>query len=232
VTSVLIVAHGDPNDPRSSAPARAVAQALRALDRFDCVEAAALRESPSPAAVLARMPPGTWVVPFFMAQGWFVGNVVPQELAQAGVHHRLTPAVGTSGLIVEAILERASLAEHRRHETALALLAHGTPRSDSSRRTTLDAVCALGTAGYAEVTAVFTDDRPRLSELGDRTTARHVLAVPFFAGDGFHPSALGDAVALAPGRRLDIARPVGTSPRMLDAVLDVLEIASAACPSP
>lgn len=227
MTSLLLVAHGDPGDPRSSGPARAAAEQLDATGRFACVRVAALKESPPPGEVLRALPPERIVVPFFMAQGYFVTEVLPRVLAAAGVPYRATAAVGTSGRITASVLDVASAVPHVRSQTALVVLAHGTARNTASRDTAFAAARALGACGYAEVATFFTDDTPSLEELDRCTAAPTVLAVPFFAGAGFHPSALPRAAQLKPTRSLLFAEPVATSPRIVDAVLDVIDASRA-----
>ena len=68
---------------------------------------------------------------------------------------------------------------------------------------------------------MFTDDEPGLESVGALTGAGQIIAVPLLAGAGFHGTDVASSMAVA-GRRLEVTAPVGSSPIMVDAVLERL----------
>ncbi len=222
--SLILAVHGSARGPGASAPARAAAAQLMTTGGFEEVVVAALKEPPGVSATLQSIQGRpVWVVPFFLAEGWFTGMVLPRELDAAGVDYEIFRPLGASPRIVDLVLERAQTCPHEPARTALVVIGHGTPRAETSCLTARDVVKAIVARGdYAEAAAVFTDDEPPLASLGDLTSTPHVVAVPMFAGAGFHAAALASEIALGPGRRLDIAPPVGTSPLVPDAILALL----------
>ncbi len=224
MTALLLVAHGDPDNAASSAAARATARTLEALGCFDPVRVGTLKEQPDAAEILRGLAGrDVWVVPYFMAEGWFTGTVLPRVLDTAGVSYRQLPAIGTAHGIDDAVVERARQVAHDPAHSTLALLGHGTRRSATSRDTTLACAQRLSRRGlYAEVLTAFTDDDPGLDTLDARVTSPTVVAVPFFAGEGFHPSALRDSISVSAGRTLLLASSAGSSPLVAQLVVDMV----------
>ena len=224
MTGVLVVAHGDASDTASSRAARAAVDAVRALGRFEQVEFAALKEGPAPHDVLSAMGARPlWVVPFFMADGWFVRTVIPQALQPASATYSILPAVGASSRAADAVIERAGLSGCTPSATALVVLGHGTPRAVDSRRSALRVADIIRRMDlWAEVLAAFTDDDPPLCSVADLTAATEIVAVPFFSGEGYHPSALAAQLTVPPGRKLTFTPSAGTSPIMAQIIVDLV----------
>ena len=91
-------------------------------------------------------------------------------------------------------------------KTAAAIIGHGTPRNRRSRNAAhyqAERLRALNL--LREVEAVYLDDEPNIPSIYGSTSARHVLALPFFLAQGSHvsqdvPRALGVSGSDAPER--------------------------------
>ncbi|MFN6058627.1 MAG: cobalamin biosynthesis protein CbiX, partial [Paracoccaceae bacterium] len=80
----LIVAHGQPSDPRPAGAAlEALAAKVQALLPGWAVGAATLAEEGAIARAVAGLPGGV-VFPMFMTGGWFTKVQIPKRLAEAG----------------------------------------------------------------------------------------------------------------------------------------------------
>ena len=187
----LIVAHGQPSDPRPAGAAlEALAEKVEALLPGWSVGAATLAEEGAIArAVVGR--PGGVVFPMFMAGGWFTKVQIPKKLAEAGAvgwtvlePFGCDPAVHDLcvTLIREAGADQVILAAHGSFKSAVP--------SDIARHVAVRIAAETGAA----VAAGFIDQEPQLSTL----TGRGGVCLPFFAAEGGHvsddiPAALSEA---------------------------------------
>ncbi|MEO1273553.1 MAG: CbiX/SirB N-terminal domain-containing protein, partial [Myxococcota bacterium] len=85
MAALVLVAHGSLNNPESSAPCYAHAARIRSMGLFAQVLVGFWKEEPSLSRVLAGVrEPQTYVVPWFMSEGYFSTRVVPRELHAHG----------------------------------------------------------------------------------------------------------------------------------------------------
>lgn len=128
-------------------------------------------------------------------------------------------------------------------ETALFIAGHGADRSDTSRQNLDRQVEILRARNpFAEVHGVFLEDAPRLEECYALGRAGNFVIVPFFISDGLHtmedfPVRLGDPRELVQarlqsgratwrnpaekhGKRVWLARCLGSEPLVADLILD------------
>jgi len=198
-TALILAAHGSHHNAQSGDPARQHAAALRRRGIFDQVIVAFWKEFPSlrdvPYLLSADI---VYVVPLFMADGYFAGRVVPRELGldgeltcRAGQTIHYTPPVGTDPRMVELIRGRVAeavgpgLAEA---DLSVVLVGHGTVQNRQSKQAVLDHVAALrAAAGYAEVLAAFMEEPPEIDAIPGLVSGDRVVVVPLFVADGCTP---------------------------------------------
>ena len=244
-TALILAAHGSHHNPQSGDPARRHAAALRRRGIFDQVAVAFWKEFPSfrdvPYLLEADQ---VWVVPLFMADGYFAARVVPRELGLDGesTHRdgqvfRYTPPVGTDPRMVDLIRRRVADAvgpDVPEAALSVALVGHGTVQNRQSKQAVLDHVAALqAQAGYAEVLAAYMEEPPEIAAIHGLVAGDKVVVVPLFVADGLHsaediPRELRlprvDGAWQVPGevdgKTYWYTSSVGTSPYMVELILD------------
>lgn len=187
----LIVAHGAPADP---APQEVVLQALAAataphLPQGWRVRGATLAADGALEAALDGLD-APLIYPFFMAEGFFTGTLLPRRLRDAGAGsvHQVAPfGVDPSlpDLMARVALEAAAEAGLTPAATALLVAAHGSKVSRTSADSTHAMVAQLRPlTGFGRILAGFVEEAPFLAdqarELG------HGICLPFFALEAGH----------------------------------------------
>lgn len=208
--SALIVAHGQPSDPRPAGAAlEDLAGKVSALLPGWTVAAATLAEPGALARAVAGHRGGV-VFPMFMAGGWFTRIQIPAKLAEAGATNwRVLEPFGCDPGVHDlcVTLAREAAADQ------LILAAHGSFKSpvpsDIARHV---ASRIAAEAGMPQVAAGFIDQSPQLSSLTGFGTG--AVCLPFFAAEGGHvsddiPKALTEA-----GFQGRILPPIGLDPRV------------------
>lgn len=238
---LLLVAHGSHLDANSSAGTYAHAGALRATGRYDEVRVGFWKEEPSLSRALDPFEAtDITIVPIFMSSGYFTEQVIPREMAldgpvtrRDGRTIRYAGPIGAHPSLADVIVERACEAGAMPGD-ALGVLGHGTPRNPNSEVNIYrqaENVASLGR--FAEITTVFIDQEPLVSNIFEMTAAERVVLVPLFVADGWHvgttiPAELGiDNGGLSSGNRsLRFAGAVGTHPGIARVVEDLVEEAA------
>ena len=213
----VIVAHGAPTEP---APQEAVLQALATATAAHLPQGWRLRGATlaAPGALEAaldglRTP---LIYPFFMAEGYFTGTLLPRRLMDAGaLTAQQTAPLGTDpalpALMARTALEGAKRAAITPADAALLIAAHGSKVSRSSADSTHAMVAALGPlTGFGRILAGFVEEPPYLAD-----QARELgggICLPFFALEAGHivsdvPEALEQAGFDGP-----ILPPIGQHP--------------------
>ena len=198
--NALILAHGQPSDPRPAGAALEVLAArVQALLPGWTVGAATLAEPGAIALEVARCATGV-VFPMFMAGGWFTRVQIPAKLADAGA------SVGPGGwtvlepfgcdpgvhelcvtLVREAGVREAGLREAGEREAGVdqvILAAHGSFKSSVPSDIAGHVAGRIAAETGVSVQAGFIDQTPRLATL----TGIGGVCLPFFAADGGHVS--------------------------------------------
>ncbi|MGP3699272.1 sirohydrochlorin chelatase [Rhodobacter sp. NSM] len=213
-TTALIVAHGQPSDPR---PAAAEIEALAAAVALQLpgwrVRSATLAEAGALAReVSAAGAPGI-VYPLFMAGGWFTLTNLPRQLASAGGGDwRIADPFGTDPAVEDLTVALAREALAETPAPAILLAAHGSFRSkapsDVARRMALRLASETG----IPCEAAFIEQEPRIVEVA--AGMPDALCLPFFAARGGHVAGdLPDALSEARFRGR-VLEPVGLDPRV------------------
>jgi sirohydrochlorin cobaltochelatase len=181
-----------------------------------------------------------FVVPMFLAEGYYTRVVVPRELGLDGGLSRwggrlirYCPPVGAHQLMPRLVLRRARetarLTAAEQRDAALVIIGHGTERSPTSSDTVRRITARLRPgSGFATVACGFLDEEPRIGRMVEEVDAPHVVLVPFFLADGYHtrvtiPGTLGlDGERTRRGARtLWYARPIGTMPEVADVAVQL-----------
>jgi len=203
----LIVAHGQPTDPRPAGAAlEALAAKVQALMPGWSVGAATLAEEGAiDRAVEGR--PGGLVFPMFMAGGWFTRVQIPKKLTDAGaVGWTVLEPFGCDPLVHDLCVTLVREAGGPR----VILAAHGSFKSAAPSDIAFHVAGRIAAETGAEVATGFIDQEPQLSSL----TGRQGVCLPFFAAEGGHVSDDIPAALEAAGFTGRILPPVGADARV------------------
>ncbi|HEX5220630.1 MAG TPA: CbiX/SirB N-terminal domain-containing protein [Verrucomicrobiae bacterium] len=198
---LVVLGHGTTQNPGSERPVFQHAAELRRRGIFRDVREAFWKQPPQVKDVLAGISaPRIFIVPLFISEGYFAGEVIPRELGfstindQPSTVHYCKP-VGTHPRMTEVILARAKeVVEQfpfprapRPKGITLFIAGHGTEKNEQSRQS-IDRQVALIRAReiYADVQAVFLDEDPRIRDCYLLAQTRNLVVVPFFMSDGLH----------------------------------------------
>lgn len=251
---VVLAAHGSARSCGSGAPVYEHARRLRRRPLFDDVRVAFWQEEPSFSEILgSTTSTQTFVVPFFVSEGYFTRTVLPRELtARSDLDDdsvTITEPVGTAPAVTDLLRSRATDAvasDRCRSEIGLAVVAHGAENDSRSALAAKEHVDRLQRrAPSLEATAVYLEEPPYVSEALDELDRHVVVAVPLFVGKGGHvtsdvPQLLGldsddrvddETVAVlggeTNGQLVRYTDPIGTHSALTDvAVRRVLEAAT------
>ncbi|MBI2300365.1 MAG: hypothetical protein HYU66_15705, partial [Armatimonadetes bacterium] len=252
--ALLLAAHGSLENPASGLAARRHVQALRARGLFHQVAAAFWKEFPSlREAAYEIVCDDVYVVPLFMAEGYFTSRVVPRELGlegpltlRGGQRWHYTPAVGADPRLAEVIAGRARSALAaggvNGDSAGLLVVGHGTVQNPRSKTTVLAHAEALRAGGgFGWVGTAWLEEQPGVVAAIGAAAADDVAVVPLFVADGKHtdedmPRDLGlerlvgggwRLPGQAAGKRVWYTSAVGTDPAMADVVLSLAAAAGA-----
>jgi sirohydrochlorin cobaltochelatase len=208
--TLVILGHGTDLNARSSEPVFQHAAALRRGGCFGEVREAFWKQAPHVTEVLASLTASeVFIVPFFVAAGYFSEHVIPRELGfpmagQSVAQRHLRRGdqswfycepVGTHESITDIVLSRARSAVERfpfprlprASDMTLFLAGHGTDRNPNSSRSLQDQVDRIRTMGlYAETHALFLEEEPLIPKCYDLAATRNIVVVPFFTSEGLH----------------------------------------------
>ena len=233
MTRALVLAgHGSHLNARSSEAVRAHARSLAGDGGWDEVLVAFWKEEPSLSRALDGCTASeVTVVPVFMSEGYFTGEVTPAEMGLDGPLTRCegrtircARPVGVHPALAGIVVERALEAGASRGD-AIFVLGHGTRRNQGSSSAVQEQVERVRATGrFAEVAAVFTDQDPNIASIPELAGERNAVVVPFFASEGWHVG----QVSANGARAVRYAEPVGTHPGIAAVIRDLaLEVARA-----
>ncbi|KAF0113748.1 MAG: Cobalamin (Vitamin B12) biosynthesis CbiX protein [Rhodobacteraceae bacterium] len=203
----LIVAHGQPSEPRPAGAAlEALAAQVQALLPGWSVGAATLAEEGAMARAVAGLSGGV-VFPMFMAGGWFTRMQIPKRLAEAGsVGWTVLEPFGCDPAVHDlcvTLVREAGAAQ-------VILAAHGSFKSSAPSDIALHVAGRIAVETGTDVAAGFIDQEPQVSML----TGRAGVCLPFFAAEGGHVSDDIPAALAAAGFQGRILPPVGLDGRV------------------
>ena len=238
--TLVVLGHGTTLNEDSATPVFQQSAELRRRKLFSAVREAFWKQDPMILEVLTSISAtDILIVPFFISEGYFSENVIPQALgfrqegrseyirvlrrgAQALAYCR---PVGTHESMSAVLLNHARQIVEKFpfprvppwKETTLFLAGHGTGKSEDSRKV-IEHQAELIRASklYAEVRAVFLEEEPFIKDCWRMAPTRNVIVVPFFVSDGLHarediPVLLGEPQA-AVKQRLERGQPTWRNP--------------------
>lgn len=203
----LIVAHGQPSDPRPAGAAlEALAARVAALMPGWIISAATLAEEGSIAQAVAGRPGGV-VFPMFMAGGWFTRIQIPKRLAEAGaVGWTVLEPFGCDPLVHDLCVTLVREAG----ETRVILAAHGSFKSAAPSDIAFHVAGRIASEAGVVAEAGFIDQDPQLASLPGGAG----VCLPFFAAEGGHVSEDIPAALAKAGFTGRILPPVGLDARV------------------
>lgn len=182
----LITAHGQPSNPRppEAALASLARQVQRQLPSWD-IRSATLS---TPGRLESELSEGAVIYPFFMAQGWFAGRVLPQRLGN--VQHQMACPFGLDpalpALVAAAVIQHVNQRDWGDQDYDLLLAAHGSARGAKAAEATNSFAAALRPLlPSARITTGFIEQSPHV-ETAAQSLGSDALCLPFFAQSGDH----------------------------------------------
>lgn len=222
--ALILFGHGTTLNSESGAAVCEHASELRRREIFGEVREAFWKQEPWLLEVVREVQlPRVFLLPFFISEGYFSEQVIPEALGFGVREGRVTTRtlkrdaqtwyycqpVGTHARLTEVLLDRARAVVREfpssqtpgPAETTLFVAGHGTGQSSSSRQAVEDQVEVIRQLElYAAVHAVYMEEEPRIGACYDLARTRHMVVVPFFISDGLHvrediPVLLGEQAA-------------------------------------
>lgn len=232
--TLVILGHGTTQNDGSAAPVFQHAAELRRRRIFGAVHEAFWKQPPQVKDVLTGLStPRVFIVPLFISEGYFSGELMPRELGLAEDrtlntgHSTLSycAPVGTHDSMTDVILARASEVVEKfpfprapkPKDVTLFIAGHGTERNANSRQSIERQVELIrAKQAYAGVHAVFMEESPHIAGVYALAQTRNVVIVPFFISDGLHvvediPVLLGEPERIVK-ERLAAGRPTWRNP--------------------
>jgi sirohydrochlorin cobaltochelatase len=208
--ALVLAGHGSTLNAQSAAPVYQHAAELRRRGIFAQVREAFWKQEPRLAGVMrAVSAPRVFVVPFFISDGYFAGEVIPRELGfrregesrfsrvrrRGGQTLFYCGPVGTHPGMTGVLLARArEIVEEfplprapEPAETALFVAGHGTDRNENSRKAIEQQVEWIRARNlFAQVHGVFLEEEPRIGDCYKLAQTKDMVMTPFFISDGMH----------------------------------------------
>ncbi len=204
--TLVVLGHGTTLNDQSAAPVFQHAAELRRRKVFREVREAFWKQEPHIKTVLSEIAtPRVFIVPFFISEGYFSTEVIPQELGfqfpdrlSLATHHSTLfycRPVGSHDLMTKVILARADEVikkfpfprTPKSAETTLLIAGHGTGRNANSRKAVeRQAELIRAENLYADVSAVFMEEAPFIKGCHESVKTKCIVVVPFFISDGLH----------------------------------------------
>jgi len=231
---LVLLGHGTQQNENSAAPVFQHAAELRRRNIFGAVREAFWKQDPQIKTVLAELSaPRVFIVPLFISEGYFSGEIIPRELgfaeslklktenseliycAPVGTHPSMTEVVlaRAKGVIEQFPFPRAP----RLKDITLFIAGHGTDKNENSRKAIeqqAETIRALDL--YGSVQTIFLEESPRIAECYQLAPTKNLVVVPFFISDGLHtqediPVLLGEAKPIVE-KRLAAGQPTWRNP--------------------
>ncbi|MEO1165377.1 MAG: CbiX/SirB N-terminal domain-containing protein [Chloroflexota bacterium] len=243
-TALILAGHGSHILPKTAGVVWGYVDALRELGVADEITATFWKEQPEFSQVLKTIQADMVViVPLFTASGYYVNKVIPTEMnlngaitERDGRTFHLTASLGEypaiAGVVQKRVIDALREANLSASETAVAIIGHGTPRSNTTQLTTKAQVQAITDLNIvSHVLDAYLDDDPNIPSIYERTDASNLIIVPFFLAQGSHvaidvPEALGvtygDYPAQVNGRTIYYTPPIGTDDVIIRFILEMV----------
>lgn len=226
MSAVLIVAHGQPSDPKAAAAELArFSSAVAGHLPGRRVASVTLAEPGGLAAAVADLGPEGRLFPMFMAGGWFTRVHLPAKLREAAaVDWQVLEPFGCDPALHDLAVTVATEAGAMPGVEVI-LAAHGSFKSPVPSDIAYDLAARIAAQTGASVRAGFIDQDPQLQGM----TGFGAICLPFFAAAGGHvtediPAALAQA-----GFQGRILPPLGLDERVPALVARAIEADRPVC---
>ncbi len=193
-SGLILIGHGSARHPHSGQPLHALARAMEDLGPWTA-RAAFMKQSPSPAQVLAQMTTDrVVVVPVFAGQGYYTDTLVPAAVpAPPDKRILFTPPVGCHPLIPDLLARRGETVAIQAgldpHRTSLLMIAHGSSRPGGSGQTARGIATAIDALNrFGQVVLTFLEQSPLATDWPMLVNQPHVVALPLLIAQGTHAS--------------------------------------------
>lgn len=199
--TALIVSHGQPSNPAQAEIAlRKLADQV--MERLpDWTIGSATMAAKGALRRARQQHPDAPVYPLFMADGWFTGTALPEQLVE-GDRHRLLPPLGMDQrlpiLAIEILTRELADRGWEMSETCLIIAAHGGKTSKNPAKAAQGFAYALRErSNFSDIRVGFLEECPKLYDVA-AGAPEHSICLPFFAANGRHvrediPEALSQA---------------------------------------
>jgi sirohydrochlorin ferrochelatase len=210
--AIVLAAHGNRGGTGDNRVLLDLRGAIKREAQFAAVMAGVLKGAPTLEEALLEASrsgaPLIAVYPFFMADGYFTGTVLPGRIEAAGLGSacRILPPFGLDSglppLMLAQALDAAATAGFDPQSSRLLVAGHGSKLGPASARATRRAAAAMGRlGGFGSVETAFLEEPPLLEA---QLAGNHPPTVVsgFFSGEGLHagedvPSAINSCRANA-----------------------------------
>jgi sirohydrochlorin cobaltochelatase len=236
--ALVLVGHGSARNPGTRKPICANVRAIKARGGFDEVRCGLWKEDPHISVTLdALTADEIYIVPFFIADGYYTRTVIPEQMNLSGPLTRrdgkilhYTRSVGGHPRFADLILRHARDAGWRPGD-ALVVLGHGTERNPASGTNVyLQTERLRRTLPREDLRTAFIDQPPFIQTIWETCGAPRIIVVPLFIADGWHvtetiPEDLGleNNRAVRSGRELVLTSAVGTDPGLVEVILALVD---------
>lgn len=187
--NAIIIALGQPSDPTPhDATMHAMAKAVAKLLPGWTIRGATL-ESPGSVATAAEGLGAPLVYPLFLANGYFMANVLPKRLARLVPGATILPPLGADAafrpLVVATLATAAREAGYEHEHTNVLLAAHGSEMFPASRLSSQQLASDVASqTAFKSVTVGFIEEHPFIEEAA-RGLAQ-AICLPLFALSASH----------------------------------------------
>lgn len=241
--ALVLAGHGSHISPNTAGVVWGYVDELRQRGIADEITAAFWKEQPEFSQVLKTLTSDiVIVIPLFTATGYFSRQIIPYEMRLAGKITQLngrtiyyTQPIGEHPAIQQVVIQRVHDVIQQfaleRHETAVAVIGHGTKRSKTTRDTVKTQVKRLERTELVNtVVDAYLDDDPDIPTIYERTSQPNIITVPFFLAVGSHttmdvPDSLGITYGEFPAqvnqRKVYYTQPIGTEDVILDIIIQL-----------
>lgn len=226
--ALVLAAHGVGEGSAANTAVLALAASLQELLPQTEVLPAFRLGSPTWAETFAAraVQGGATVVPLLAAEGFFARQVLPREIATAGLPAAsLRPPLGRHTWLHDGIADRLRLELANAPDAGILLAAHGTRRDDGSGNTAAELAALIGQRHPEHLLRVgFLDQEPSLEAAAQELAhLSRVVLLPFFLGGEHAAEDLPRRAraGLGPGPRLELLGPLLEESMLIPTLLDL-----------
>jgi len=229
--SLVLVGHGDRGAGLTNRNLIAHTETLRAAGRFRSVHCGVLKGDPSLEAAISEASrygaAPLCIYPFFMADGYFTGKVLPERIAAARprIAWHMLPPLGLDRRLASLIRDDAIWTRARSGippaSARLLIVGHGSKLGPASANATRSMAAEVERFGaFREVATAFLEEAPLLVDALKANSEGPTIVTGFFSGDGMHAGEDVPEAIAATGANAVYAGPIGANPKVGQLILE------------